>query len=91
MVRTSPSNDAQGFSTSAGERWLAFALRKVITCKCCWLSLPPECPTPSVSAGEIERIVYSNNAAVSMVMNGGVLESAHKGEEGGVGGAQGGS
>lgn len=72
------SNEAQGFSASAGERWLALALRKVITCKCYWLSLPPECPTPSISAREIECIVYSNNAVVSMVMNGGVLESAHK-------------
>lgn len=63
---------------SAGERWLALALKKVITCKCCRLSLPPERPTPSVSAREIERVVYSNNAAVSVVMNGEVLESAHE-------------
>lgn len=74
----SASNEAKGFSASAGERWLALVLKKVITCKCCWLTLPPECPTPSVSAGEIEHIVYSNNTVVSMVMNGGILESAHK-------------
>lgn len=84
----SPCNEARGFSPSAGERWLALALRKVITCKCWRLSLPPECPTQSVSAGETELIVYSNNAAVSMVMNGGVLESARKGGGGGVGEAQ---
>lgn len=81
----SPSNEAQGFST--GERWVALALRKVITCKCCWLSLSPKCPATSVSAGEIERIVYSNNAAVSTVMNGGVLESTHSGADGEEGGA----